>query len=281
MHQIYMQTRVRFQIEQATAPEMQSAYIFNMYRAGSSVTEAVAETLSKFSPLVPLNITRLLDQIGVEVIDHMDFRRTSVFLSASENPLVQLGEYGGFLHYGYREVPPAFSESFQFIGASVIIVRDLRDIGLSQYRAVNKHITTGSSGKNIKQMRQDRSDQDLESFLLSPELLEFLKRISNCYRPMIQKGVKLLKYEDFFENGKFNTNDFFTNIAYALADYVPLEGQTNDIIADLDARINNSRSLKDHATSGKINLYKELDTSVQMEMTAALENELKMLGYLD
>lgn len=280
MHQITFDVKARLQMPVAEAPDLQSIYVFNMYRAGSSMTEAVAIALAESSDYTPYNAVQALNAVGIGLIDHQDYNRPSVFIDDAAPTLDQLGTFGGYLYFGFREIPHGYGERFRFPDASVIVVRDIRDIGISQYAAVAKHAVAGASGEDILRLREMTASQDLEQFLLSEGTIAFLRRISSCYRPLIHHGSTVLRYEEFMTPGGFDTGRFLDAVAEALAPYLQLRVSREQTMEILQARMANSKALKGHATGGRINLHLDLPKPVHTALTNALAPELDLLGYL-
>lgn len=277
---IEFDAKVRIMGPLATHPNLQSVYVFNMYRAGSSVTEAVAEALAFGGNHVPWNIVRDLDGSGVGLIDHQDYSRSSVFINSSHLSLDAITQEGGYLFYGFREIPREFADRFIFTGASVLVARDLRDIGISQYAAVRKHVVAGASGGDIERLRLETAKVNLDAFLLSANTLNFLRRIARCYEPLLRRGCKLLRYEEFVTGQDFDLRGFTQAISDALSPYLSTERKMQDILANLKLRVENSPELKGHATGGKVRLYQDLPDDTLQALNAALEPELRLLGYI-
>jgi hypothetical protein len=280
MRNITFDVKARIQIPIAEHPDIQSLYIFNMYRAGSSVTEAVAQSLAFGSRHTEFNPVQKLDAAGVGLIDHMDYGRHSVYIDANTLSLDMLGSLGGYLYYGFREIPRAYAERFIYTAASVIIARDPRDIAISQYSAVRKHVISGASGIDILRLREVTSETDIDEFLLSEGTIAFIKRITNCYAPLLKRGCVLLRYEEFMKLEYYDIEMFLTSVTTALGSYIQLQMPLAKVFHNLQQRIQNSKALKGHATGGMINLYRSLSPETLIKLNKALEPELKLFGYL-
>jgi hypothetical protein len=188
------ETRVRLLGPSPQDHTLQSVYLFNMYRAGSSVTEAVAESLAWGGEHVAWNIVRDLDAMGIGMVDPKDFSRSSAFISSKGLSFDEITRCGGYLYYGFREIPKEFALRFVYTAASVIVARDPRDIAISQFAAVKKHVVSGASGQDILRLRELTAEQQLEEFLVSDSTLSFLRRITDCYEPLLKRNCRLLRY---------------------------------------------------------------------------------------
>lgn len=280
LRHIEFDSKVRILGPQASNPTLQSVYLFNMYRAGSSVTEAVAESLAWGGSHTPWNIVRELDNIGVNLIDPQDYSRNASYIAADRVSIDEFTRQGGYLYYGFREIPREFAERFIYTAASVIVARDPRDIGISQYSAVKKHVISGASGEDIKRLREQTGSVELEEFLLSPSTLSFLRRITQCYEPLIKRGCKLLRYEEFMTPDGFNLQDFANAVSQSLEPYLSVDRPFPAVLKNLDQRVSNSKGLKGHATGGKIRLWKSLTPNALSAINDALGPELRLFGYL-
>ena len=280
MLNITFDVKARLQLPKAANPDLQSLYIFNIYRAGSSITEAIAQSLALGSLHTEFNLVQKLDAAGVGLVDHLDYSRHSVYIDAASLTLDALGSMGGYLYYGFREIPLPYAERFIYNAASVIIVRDPRDIAISQYNAVKKHVISGASGTDIARLRELTKTTGLDEFLLSEGTLAFIKRIMNCYAPLIKRGCKVLRYEEFMASGQFDSGGLLKAVAGSIGDYIQLQKSISDILANLERRIQNSDDLKGHATGGKIHLYRSLSPDISKKLESALKSELLLFGYL-
>lgn len=280
LRHIEFEARVRILGPQAHKPNLQSVYVFNMYRAGSSVTEAVAEALAWGSSHTPWNIVRELDRVGVHLIDPQDYSRSASFIASDRTCLDEMTNQGGYLFYGFREIPQSFAERFTYIAASVIVSRDPRDIGISQYAAIKRHAISGASGENIKKLREQTSAVELDEFLLSDGTLAFLRRITRCYEPLLKRGCTLLRYEEFMTFDGFDLAAYTAAVSEAIGRYLSTDRRMPDILRNLDQRIANSKGLQGHASGGQIKLWQGLSPATIKALTKALEPELRFLGYV-
>lgn len=259
---------------------LQNLYIFNMYRAGSSITEVVAETLAWGSTHTHWNIVKSLDDASVGLIDHQDYTRHSVFVDDGGLSLDRIGQMGGYLYYGFREIPYEFAKRFVFTAASVIIARDPRDIGISQFSAVKRHIISGASGPNIVRLRAMVENMDLDAFLLSEGTLMFLRRITQCYAPLLRRGCPLLRYEDSVSQNGFDKSKYIVAIADSLSPYLQLRMPMTRLLDILQERVAVNRALAGHETGGKINMYRSLSEKTLAKLSDALLPQLKLYGYV-
>lgn len=269
------QTRILF--PQPTNPDLQSLYIFNMYRAGSSVTEAVGETLGAASRHTSFNLVNALSNAGVGLIDHQDHSRASVHIEPGA--LDVLGTLGGYILNGFREIPQAYAETFAFPGAAVIVVRDPRDIIYSQYNAVKKHMVGGAYAGDITALREQTAQQSVAEFVLSDDSLAFIRRICRCYWPLIHKGVPVIQYETFVKDTGFDAEGLMFTIADHFGPLIEFTVSRERAIDNLRKRIANSKSLSGHQTGGRTQMYRDLPEPLQASLAEALAPELEMFGY--
>ncbi|MEL7097822.1 MAG: hypothetical protein AAGM84_03230 [Pseudomonadota bacterium] len=275
---IEFDARVRLRVKRP-AEHKQSLYFFNLYRAGSSVMEAVAEAIASVAGFAPLNIVQALDRNGVLLSDAQDYSRESVYLSGVEDLMDQMKAVPGCLHYGFREVPPGFSDAFDFIAAAVLLVRDPRDILYSQYSAVARHTTEGASGADIVKLRDLTAEITREAFVLDPHSIAFAQRIVECYRPMVEKGIRVLRYEDLFTDEGFSSDLLLRTVTEHLAPFLPDDFDPDAALAQLTLRIANSKALQGHATGGTYGMFRKLDAATTEQLNAALAPQLALLGY--
>ena len=270
---------LRYRVPEAKNKSLQNLYFFNLYRSGSSMVEAVAAALAQFAGRTPLNLSRDLYQLGVEYFDTQNYGQSSIYLSDAAQ-LEKLTQFGGYLLYGFREIPIGFSEVFKHIGASILIVRDPRDIGISQYYAVAKHATNNRVvTEQILALRKQTSEQSLEEFILKDETIAFLNRIVQCYRPIIQRGTPVVAYEDMYLDGNFNLGLLCETVFDALGKYLPDDFSMDRFQENIQKRIENSEALKGHKTGGSIYNYTKLDPGVLSEYSDRLRDSLDLLGY--
>ena len=276
---VTLPTQTRILFPQATHPDLQSLYIFNMYRAGSSVTEAVGETLGAASRHTSFNLVNTLSHAGVGLIDHQDHSRASVHIAPGA--LNVLGDFGGYILNGFREIPQDYAETFAFPGAAVIVVRDPRDILYSQYSAVKKHAVGGSYAGDIKALRETTEQQSLQEFMLSDVSLAFIRRICRCYWPLVEKGVPVIQYESFVQPAGFDAEGLMFTIAGHFGSLIEFTVPRARAIDNLQKRIANSKSLSGHATGGRTRMYRDLPETLQRDLAKALSRELAVFGYAE
>jgi len=270
----------RILVPASDSPTRQSFHMFGMYRSGSSVLEIVSQALAKAAGLTPFNVAQAIDQAGLSIIDPRDYSRSQIYIDAVGSSLDNLCAHGGYIYYGFREIPIEYGKRFVFLQASTLLVRDPRDILISQFRSVNHHTTDGASGENIKILRKVVSQKSLEEFVLSRQSIQFAKRICDCYERMISRGVKVLNFEEFFGSPKKpGIHGICNRLIDSFPSYLPISVSRDQIRAHIDSLISNSKSLKGHSTGGRIGLYRELSEVTQKKLTVRLEKQLFMLGY--
>ncbi len=273
---------IRLSLPKASNYNLQNLYIFNMYRSASSLTEAIAQALASVSGRVGYPLMNTLADLGVSIVDPQTFARNTMFIAKDGEDLVKLCNFGGYVMFGFREVPIGFARRFTHVGAAVIAVRDPRDIGISQYYAVKNHIALDNPvGDHIRDLRNTTESEGLDEFLLSDETINFLTRISMAYAPLVRKGVQVIRYEESTEDGEhFSQNIFMSRFWYRFENYVDKSFKYSDFKDAVDARIEKSDQLKGHATSGRINTYRDLPRDTLRTYTRALAQPLRILGYL-
>lgn len=278
---LLLQSEFRLRLPQPTNLSLQSFYIFNLYRAGSSVVTAVAESLARVAGRVENDVSRAFYDVGVEFFDAQDFSKSSVFLAQNGAPLLRLCEIGGYVHHGFREVPKGFAEGFTHLAAAILVVRDPRDIGISQYNAVANHVDSNRIvGDQIRRLREQIASMTLEQFLLSEDTLGFLNRIGTCYEAMIRKGMTVVQYEDLFLGGHFSTELLCERIYGHFQPYDDGSWSYDAFVEETNARIRQSPYLQGHATGGQIRMSEALPSEVKAAYTAELKDALQLLNYL-
>lgn len=277
-------TQLRLNIPDPQDPGLQSLYIFNQYRAGSSVVEAAAAALAWVTGRTPNNLSSRLYDLGVSYFDPQDYCRSSVHLARDGAGLLQLCDLGGYLHYGFREVPTGFAAGFTQIAAAVLIVRDPRDIGMSHYKAVHQHsMANPLEAGHIAKLREQTASMPLEDYLLRSDTLAFLNRMALCYAPMIRAGMTVIRYEDLFDAQGFSTDRLCDLLMQRFARHcgaAPLrERRLAALKTQTVTRIANSPALKGHATGGRTGMWRDLPGPVQKTYSAGLAGSLALLGY--
>lgn len=280
MHAVTFDAKVRIPFPDVKNPDSQSVYIFNMYRAASTATTAVIRALADCTDLVQFNVADVLNEVGVALVDHSDFTRPSLFVAEEAGNLAQLGQFGGYIYSGFREIPVGYARQFIFHAASVLVVRDLRDIAISQYKIVKRHRISGAAGGNIKKLREITEQQTLDEFMVSADTIRFLKRLANCYRPVIRKGTKVLRFENYISDGAFDTGRYALDLANAMSAYIKLNTSEAEYVRRVKEQISDDRSLKGHSTGGKIGLHRQLRPETQEKLARVLNPELALLGYI-
>lgn len=271
--------RLRLRLPEVRDLSLQSLYFFNLYRSGSSMVEAIAEALAVRSGRTPFNLSRDLYALGVEYFDSGDFRHSAVHI-ADPVQLTRLSDLGGYLFYGFREVPRGFAEVFTPLAASVLVVRDLRDIGISQYHAVAGHATDNRIlAQQINALRAQNADIPLGDFLLRDDTVAFLTRIAEGYRPMIDRGVKVIRYEDMYSGAELDVERLCQEILGPMIPHLPADWDFADFLREVEQRIANSSALKGHSTGGSIYNWRKLDPELQAKFGARLKPSLELLGY--
>jgi hypothetical protein len=273
-------TRLRLPFPQPRNLALQSLYVFNLYRAGSSVVEAAAESLALISGRTANNLTRTFYSSGTELIDSQIYGRPLSYLADEGASLLRICEVGGWLNYGFREVPPGFAAGFSHVGAAVLIVRDPRDIGISHYHALARHDDTNQVyGEHVRQARAAAADKDLAEYLLSDELIGFLVRICESYRPIIARGVSVVQYEQLFLDGQFDVGLLCNALFDVFAAFRDARWRDDAFLANTRARIANSKSLQGHATAGTVAMYMDLPPQLRAAYSARLKSQLDLFGY--
>ena len=226
----------------------------------------------------PHNLSRAFYNLGVEYFDSGNLDASSVHLAEAEQ-LMKLTRIGGYLYYGFREVPPDFAAAFRHIGASVLIVRDPRDIGISQYQAVAGHATDNRIlATQIEALREQAEGMEMGAFLLRDDNIAFLRRIAMNYRSMIQRGINVLRYEDMFLDGHLNLRLLAETLVEHLQRYLPDDFDFEAFFENVQKRIENSKALKGHATGGSIYNYMTLDPDLRDAYTAKLQDAIELLS---
>jgi hypothetical protein len=278
MH-IEFDLKLRYRMPEPRDRTLQNLYFFNLYRAGSSMVEAIGESLAQFSGRTPHNLSRELYGLGVEYFDSQNLDGSSVHLAEGEQ-LSKLTRIGGYLYYGFREVPRDFAEAFRHIGASILIVRDPRDIGISQYKAVAGHATDNRIlATQIESLREQAESMDMGEFLLRDDNIAFLRRIVMSYQPMIQKRINVLHYEDMYIDGNLNLRLLCETIVEHMERFLPDSFDFEKFFDNVQRRIENSKALKGHATGGSIYNYTKLDPGLLDDYTAKLRDAIDLLEY--
>lgn len=265
---------------EARLPERQSVFAFGMYRSGSSVLEAISLALAKHSGLTPINLMGNINAAGVAIVDSQDYSRNDNFIEANADSLVSACRMGGYLHYGFREVPHEFSKKHTYIGASFLLARDPREILISQYSAVRKHATEGASGIHILKLREIIEKQNIEDFVTSPDSINFAKRIVESYRPMIAKGMRVYRYEGYFNvDGKFDIVALARSIARDFDKYLSIPDSKDALAEEVRHITMQSQGLARQVTSGKKSLLDKLPVESRNYLNEALGEQLHLLGY--
>lgn len=277
---IEIPTTTRLVLPEAQNSHLQNLYVFNMYRSASSMTVGMASSLARLSGRVGYPLMNVLAQLGVSIVDPGTTDKPSMFVTDGA-AMRKLSDFGGYMFFGFREVPVGFSEVFDHVQAAVVAVRDPRDIGISQYYAVQKHVVFDNPmGDHITDLREQTSQQSLEEFILSDGTINFLTRICMCYAPMIHRGVRVIRYEDATEDG-----EHFSHVPYARAFWEALQPQlATDVpfekfLRVFEKRLSESDHLKGHAVSGKLRTYRQLPPDVLRAYSERLSAPLQLLGY--
>lgn len=270
----------RVKLPETTNINAQNLFMFNMYRSGSSVIESVSETLAKASNRTGLNLTRICFSNGVELFDSRDFRKNSIFLQHDGAQLVKLCDFGGYVLFGFREVPFGFAEHFSHIGASLLVVRDPRDIGISHYYSVQNHATKNAVEKShILELRDITARMSLEEYILSDDTIAFIRRTVLCYKSMISRGLTVWKYEDFCPSGRLDIRLFSEALLGYFKSYILPDWTVDKFSNNAKMRIANSKSLQGHSSTAAIRSYNDLAAPVRAAYTAKLEDALALLNY--
>jgi len=278
---LHLEAKFRLRLPQPKNLGLQSLYIFNLYRAGSSVVEAAAESLAKMSGRTENNVTKALYEAGVEYFDTKDFSKSAVYLADDGVSLLRLCDIGGYVNYGFREVPIGFGQGFSHFAAALLIVRDIRDIGISQYNSVAGHVEDDRVyGDQIRRLRVQTSKMSVEEFILRDDTIAFLNRIAMSYRPMIQRGINMVQYEDLYLDGHFNTEMLCERIYSHFSSFDDGTWDFDGYVDNTIQRIKNSPFLQGHSTGGKIRVYETLPDKVKAAYTEKLKEALQLLHYL-
>lgn len=271
---------MRLRLPIAPNPDRQSLYFFNLYRSGSSLTEAIAVRFAHSVGLIPYNLSQALYDMGVEYFDAQNYNHSSVHL-ARGTQLEKLSLLGGYLFYGFREVPLDWAEGFGPTHTSVLVVRDLRDIGISQFYAAAGHAADNKVlAKHITALQDSLADTGLEEFVLRNDTVNFLNRIGGCYQPMIQSGMPVIRYEDMYVDGALSLRRMCEEVTRPLAAYVPDDWYFEDFLSKTEQLVAGSGRLKNHKTGGTIRNYEKLSPDVLEAYTDKLRPNLELLGYV-
>ncbi|MGJ8597916.1 hypothetical protein [Sulfitobacter sp.] len=271
---------MRLRLPIAPNPDRQSLYFFNLYRSGSSLTEAIAVSFARSVGLMPYNLSQALYDMGVEYFDAQNYNHSSVHLARGQQ-LQKLSLLGGYLFYGFREVPLDWAEGFGPIDTSVMVVRDLRDIGISQFYAAAGHATDNKVLSNhITALRASIADTGLEEFVLRNDTVNFLNRIGGCYRPMVEAGMPVIKYEDMYVDGALSLRRMCEEVTRPLVPYVSEDWSFENFLSRTEQSVAGSGRLKNHKTGGTIRNYEKLSADVLEAYTDKLRPNLELLGYV-
>lgn len=280
MMNLTFDAKVRIPFPLPARLDLQSLYLFNLYRSGSSVVEAAAEALSLISKRTLNNVMRRLYDANVELSDTLNYSASITHLAENGAPLLKLCEIGGYLNYGFREVPIGFATKFRHLGASILIVRDPRDIGISHYSAVKKHdVDNIVYGKHVEAARGIAAGHPIHEYILTDEVIGFLNRICQCYAPMIENGVPVVRYEELFVDGRFNVSELCRTIFETFHHFHDEDWSLEEFVTKTKLRISNSKALKGHSTDGAIAMYQSLPESVLTEYNERLKDSIHLLGY--
>jgi len=276
---VSLRATVDLALPDASDPSLQNIYFFNLYRSGSSVMEAVALALAAETGRAPVNIMQSLYDMGVEY-DVADQRGNSRVYLSEPSDLDQFARFGGYLIYGFREIPQGYAEAFEHRGAAILMVRDPRDIAISHYHAIKKHSQDNLvTSKHIQGALKKAEEQSLEDYILSPDMLRFIRRICVNYAPLIRGGLKPVHYEDLFDETGFSTRLLCDAVLAETGDYLGGGIDAATLYARTQKFAEDSVALKGHATSGGTRGFMALDPDVRNELTAKLEDCLHLLNY--
>lgn len=272
-------TTLRLRLPPTKWPDRQNLYVFNLYRSASSLVVEITRALGEMIGRQTVDVTHLFYSSGTALFDTgLSGNHLTYLTDASQ--LNQFGNFGGYLLSGFREVPLAYAESFGFHQAAMLIVRDPRDIGISQYHAVRKHDDRNPvSGAHILRLRQEVANESLEEFLLKDQTINFLNRIVLGYRPMIERGMPVVLYEDMFEEGAFDLQRLCASFVDHFEAYLPPDFDFGKFLALVQRRIANNKNLAQHGTGGTIYNYQALPGDVLDRYTDRLSEALAILGY--
>lgn len=271
--------KLRLRLPDPADLSLQSLYFFNTYRSGSSIIVSIARSMAKYAHRTAFNLSGDLYNLGVEYFDSGNYQSSSIFLTDSTQ-LEKLTEFGGYLYCGFREVPLGFAEAFKPIGASVLVVRDPRDIGISQYYAAANHATDNRIlAEQIGALRKLTQEIPLETFLLRDDTIEFLNRIVQCYEPMIRNGMPVITYESMYRDGELSLRALCEALAGHMAPYLPEDWNFEAFLENAKRRIATSPALKGHKTGGSVYNYTKLDPVLLDEYTDRLKVSLALLDY--
>lgn len=272
-------TKLRLRLPPTRWPDKQSLYVFNLYRSASSLVVVITRALGEMIHRQTIDVTQLLYKSGTALFD-TGLSGTHVSYLADGDQLNQFGNFGGYLLSGFREVPLAYAENFGFHQAALLIVRDPRDIGISQYHAVQRHKDDNVvAGQHIKRLRKQTNELSLEQFILRDQTIDFLNRIVLNYRPMIERGMPVVLYEDFFESGVFDLPRLCATFVDHFEAYLPEDFDFEAFLELVNTKIAENDNLKGHGTGGTIYNYRGLPEAVLEEYTERLGESLAILGY--
>lgn len=269
---------LRLLLPKPADPTRQSVYIFGMYRSGSSVLEAVSAVMAQMSGLKMINVGRQINMNHMEIQDISAYDRDNAFLL--ESALDNLCGKGGHLYCGFREIPKSFGDNFSYNAASILLVRDPRDVLMSQYKAVQQHVIENASGEHIKKLRERTSRMSVEEYVTSKGVVDFAKRITNCYANPIRNGTRVFRFEEYATRSDgFNLNGLIGDIHGAIRGYLNIPAPLEEIQKRVATVVADSSHLKGHGTGMKTKAFKTLSDSAQETLWEKLKSELELLGY--
>ena len=248
---------------------LQNLYFFNLCWSSRELVRRTAQAVAKSTGRVSVDVSSGFYSLGVEYADHGDFGSSSLHFAAPEQ-LVKLTQVGGYVIHGFNKLPTTFSKNFLPVGASMIVVRDPRDIGIALHYAL--------TGRDL--LENPKNPKKIENFLLRDKLIDEVNNLVSGYASIIQRGAQVIMYEDLCADGAPSIPMMADSVLERLSQFLPNDMNFQILIDSIDeGKSTENKTEKVGHSTYEPYAFTRLEPSLLEEYTRRLSSSIEIMGY--
>ena len=254
----------------ARNPTRQSVFLFNMAQMPRTTISSVANTLARSAGLTPVDIGGVFSRLKISFDDRERHNATELYLDGEDRTLDNICAHGGYLYYGFEELPMAFSQRFVYVDAAVLLTRDPRDIAVARYQ----------TAEEAARARDKTLDVSVDDYVMSDEALSRVRHACDSYLTPIRHGLHLVQFEPSLRpNHRLDIAAMTEKLVKKLPKYLQnpqRKERRQGILDDVMRKRPTAATVSSHYGHG---LHQMLQPETQEALSKALEMQLLYLGY--
>lgn len=254
----------------ARSPTRQSVFLFNMPQMPRATVSSVAHTMARSAGLTPVDIGGIFSRLKISFDDRERHNGTELYLSGDDRTLDDICAHGGYLYFGFDELPMGFSQRFIYVDAAALLTRDPRDVIVAQYQA----------DQSKAKSHDHPAALPLDEYVLNDRVVSRIRHVCDSYLAPIRNGLRLVQFEPCLRpNRNLDIVEMAEKLAKKLPQYLhnpQRKERRKDILEETIRRRPSVTTITEHYAHG---LYESLQPETQTKLNEILEMQLLYLGY--